>query len=394
MGEPWLSIIGVGEDGLVGLTTASREALAAADFVFGGGRHLELVGAGARGRAWPIPFEVAPVLALRGQRVAVLASGNPFLHGVGGTLTMHLTPAEWRVFAVPSTFSLSASRLGWRLEEVICLGLHATPLTRLRPVLAQGQRVICLLRDGAAVADLAVYLTAQGFGSSALWIMEALGGPREKVWTVTASAFEAGMNVVPVAVAIDAVGVGMSHASGLPDDLFEHDGQITKRPVRALTLSALGPRPGEVLWDIGSGSGSVAIEFLLAATGAVAHALEADPARAERARRNAEKFGLAHRYMVTEARAPGGLTGLPTPDAVFVGGGASETLLQAVWLLLPKGARLVVNGVTLETEALLICWQRSKGGALLRIELAEAGPLGARRGWQPLRPVVQWSVVR
>ena len=394
MAEPWLSIIGLGEDGLAGLTAASRAALAAAEIVFGGTRHLELAAAGDRGRAWAVPFEVAPVLALKGRRVAVLASGDPFWHGVGGSLSAHLTPAEWRVYPAPSTFSLAVARLGWRLEDVICLGLHATPLTRLRPVLARGQRVICLLRDGAAVAELAGYLTAQGFGASVLWVLEALGGPREKVSSAQAGAFAAGAIAAPVAVAIEALGGGMSRASGLPDEMFDHDGQITKRPVRALTLSALAPKPGEVLWDVGSGSGSVAIEFLLAATGSVAHALEADPVRAARARGNAERFGLGHRYLLTEARAPEGLADLPRPDVVFIGGGASEALLAAVWSLLPEGGRLVANGVTLETEALLIGWQGEKGGALLRIELAEAGALGTRRGWQPLRPVVQWSVVR
>ena len=392
MAEPWLSIIGLGEDGLAGLTSASRAALEAAEFVFGGVRHLELVG--RQGQPWAVPFDVAPVVALRGRRVAVLATGDPFWHGVGGSLAAHLTPAEWRVFGVASTFSLVAARLGWRLEEVICLGLHATPLTRLRPVLARGQRVICLMRDGAAVAELAEYLTAQGFGASTLWVMEALGGPREKVWSLRADEFADAVIAAPVAVAIEAVGVGMARTSGLSDEMFDHDGQITKRPVRALTLSALGPRHGEVLWDIGSGSGSVAIEFLLAAAGSVAHAVEADPLRAARARGNAERFGLAHRYLVTEARAPEGLADLPPPDVVFVGGGASEAVLAAVWPLLPEGGRLVVNGVTLETEALLIRWQGEKGGSLLRIELAEAGPLGRRRGWQPLRPVVQWSVVR
>ncbi len=392
MAEPWLSIIGLGEDGLAGLTSASRAALAAAEFIFGGARHLER--AGVQGRVWAVPFDLAPVLALRGRNVAVLASGDPFWHGVGGTLSAHLAPAEWRAFPAPSTFSLVAARLGWRLEEVICLGLHAAPLARLRPVLARGQRLICLVRDGAAVAELAFYLAAQGFGASTLWGMEALGGPREKVWKVRADRFAAGTIAAPVAVAIEAVGVGMARASGLPDEMFEHDGQITKRAVRAMTLSALAPRPGEVLWDIGSGSGSVAIEFLLAATGSVAHALEADPVRAARARGNAENFGLGHRYLVTEARVPEGLADLPPPDVVFIGGGASEAVLAAVWPVLPQGGRLVVNGVTLETEALLIRWQGDKGGALLRIELAEAGPLGSRRGWQPLRPVVQWSAVR
>ncbi len=392
MAEPWLSIIGLGEDGLAGLTTASREALRAAEFVFGGARHLALVG--VVGQDWPRPFSVEPVLALRGRRVAVLASGDPFWHGVGGSVAQHLDPAEWRCFPQASTYSHVAARLGWRVEDLICLGLHAAPMARLRVHLAQGVRLICLLRDGAAVAELAGYLVGQGFGASVLHGFEALGGRRERRWKIGAQAFDIAKVTAPVAVAIEAMGQGISGSSGLPDEMFAHDGQITKRPVRALTLSALAPRAGEVLWDIGCGSGSVSIEFLLAAPASVAHGVEADPLRAARARNNADSFGLGHRFTVTEARAPEGLPGLPRPDVVFIGGGASEALLAAVWARLPDGGRLVVNAVTLETEGLLMACHGAKGGALLRIELAEAAPLGTKRGWLAMRPVVQWSVVK
>ena len=395
MAEPWLSIIGLGEDGLAGLGLASRAALDHAEIIFGGPRHLDLIGAGARGRAWPVPFDVAPVLAARGRRVVVLATGDPFWHGAGGSLAAHLSPGDWQVWPAPSIFSLAAARLGWRLEDVLCLGLHAAPLTRLRPLLARGQRLICLVRDGAAVGELAAYLVTQGFGPSLLHGFEALGGPREKCWKITAEAFVSTDISVPVAVAIEAVGApGLPRASGLPDACFAHDGQITKRPIRALTLSALAPRPGETLWDIGSGSGSIAIEFLLAAPGSTAHAVESDPTRAARAQENAESLGLGHRYLVTRTRAPDGLQTLPPPDVVFIGGGASEALFAALWPLIPDGGRLVANAVTLETEALLAQWQATTGGGLLRIELAEVTALGARRGWQPMRPVVQWSVVK
>jgi precorrin-6Y C5,15-methyltransferase (decarboxylating) len=262
-------------------------------------------------------------------------------------------------------------------------------------VLARGQRLLVTLRDGAAVGELAAYLAAQGFGASDLTVLESLGGPRQKIRNFTAETLGETHISAPVAVAILVRGApGFPRASGLPDDLFAHDGQITKRPVRALTLSALAPRPSETLWDIGTGSGSVSIEFLLAAPGSTAHALEADPSRAARARTNAEAFGLTHRYHLTEARAPEGLTALPPPDAVFIGGGASQALLDALWPLLPPGARLVANAVTLENEALFTAASATYGGTLLRIELAEAQPLGTRRGWQPLRPIVQWSVTK
>lgn len=391
MADPWLTIIGLGEDGLAGLGMASRQALDQAEIVFGAARHLDL--AGVRGTAWTVPFSVAPVLAARGHKVVVLASGDPFWFGVGGSLAAVMEPWEWVCHPAASTFGLAASRLGWRLEEVVCLGLHAAPLERLRPILSQGQRVICLLRDGAALAELAAYLVATGFGASCIEALSCLGGPREARFGFLAQDFDGAWVAAPVCVGIAAVGRGLSHGSGLEDALFDHDGQITKRPVRALTLSALAPRPGEVLWDIGTGSGSVSIEFLLAAASTTAYAIEADAARADRARGNAARFGLGHRFHVTGARAPEGLEGLPVPDAVFVGGGASEDLFQALWARLPAGVRLVGNAVTLESEGLLAQWHGRKGGSLLRVELAEAGPLGNRTGWQPMRPVVQWSVV-
>ena len=392
MADPWLVIVGIGEDGLAGLSPASRAALDAAEIVFGGARHLALAGVGTRGRPWPLPFDVAPVLACRGQKVAVLASGDPFWYGAGGNLAAHLSAADWRAFPAPSSFSLAAARLGWRLEQVVCLGLHAAPLARLRPVLADGQRLILLLRDGKAVAEILSYLAGQGFGASQIWALEALGGPRERIVKINPETIGNMVFSAPVAVAVQARGRGLSRASGLPDALFSHDGQITKRGVRALTLSALDPRGGEVLWDIGTGSGSVGIEFLLAAPGARVFGLEVDIARAARARQNAESFGLEHRFTVIAARAPEGLDTLPPPDAIFVGGGASGALLDRVWTLMPVGARLVINAVTLETEVLLYDAQARFGGSLMRIDLAEMGALGSRRGWEPSRPVVQWSV--
>ncbi len=393
MADPWLSIIGVGEDGPAGLTPASRDALESAEIVFGAPRHLALLG--VAGQAWPVPFSVEPLLAHRGRRVVALASGDPFWYGVGGTLSAVLTPDDWRVFPAASTFSLAAARLGWRIEEVTCIGLHAAPLTRLRPVLSRGERLICLLRDGAAVAEVAAYLTDHGFGPSQVHILQSLGGPREDCVNRTAQDIGAELFSAPVALGILVVGgPGLPRTPGLEDALFDHDGQITKRAARALTLCALAPRAGEVLWDIGTGSGSISVEFLLAAAGTQSHALEADPTRAARARGNAARFGLAHRYHLTEARAPEGLAELPDPDVVFVGGGASDALFLVLWQRLKSGSRLVANAVTLESEALLIQWHGTQGGSLLRIELADAAPLGQKRGWQPQRPLVQWSVTR
>lgn len=394
MADPWLTIIGLGEDGLAGLSPASRAGLDAAKVIFGGLRHLDLIGAGDKGKPWPVPFDPTPVLAFRGQPTVVLASGDPFWFGAGGSLMAHLSPGEWVSHPAPSTFQLAANRLGWRLEEVHCLGLHAAPLARLRPVLGRGVRVICTLRDGAAVAELAGWLGENGHPNARLTVLERLGGPLERITLgLPADPIAAPVSAAPVSAAIEATDPGLPGASGLPDALFQHDGQITKRAVRALTLSALAPRPGELLWDIGAGSGSIGIEWLLAG-GARVVALEADPSRAVRAQGNVEAFGLSHRHQLTVARAPEGLAGLPIPDAVFIGGGASEAVLSALWDLIPPGTRLVLNAVTLETEALVLDWSARHGGHLLKTELSEAAPVGRKRGWKSALPILQWSVTR
>ncbi|MBC2834309.1 precorrin-6y C5,15-methyltransferase (decarboxylating) subunit CbiE [Paragemmobacter straminiformis] len=392
MAEVWLSIIGLGEDGLAGLADASRAAIDAAEVIFGGPRHLALVNAADRGRAWPVPFDVAPVLALRGRRVVVLASGDPFWFGAGGSLSAHLVAGEWVAHPAPSTFALAAARLGWRIESVDCLGLHAAPYARLRGVLAEGSRAICLLRDGKAPAELAEWLVGAGFGASDLTVLQALGGPRARIATTTAAGFDVTGITAPVAVAIVAKGNGLPRSGGLPDDMFQSDGQITKRPVRALTLSALAPRRGETLWDLGAGSGSISVEWCLA--GGFAHAVEARPERAANIVANAGWFGIDHRLTVHQAAWGDALASLPRPDAVFVGGGADADLMARLWSALPAGVRVVMNAVTLESESLLYGLHAAHGGSLARYDIAQAGTLGRMRDWQAARPVVQWSVVR
>ncbi|MFP4449544.1 MAG: precorrin-6y C5,15-methyltransferase (decarboxylating) subunit CbiE [Rhodosalinus sp.] len=393
---PWLTIVGLGEDGPDGLCSASREALADADIVMGPARHLGLLpDPGAELVEWPVPFAdgLKALEGFRGRRVVALVSGDPFWFGAGSVIAARLGAGEWRALPGRSTFSLAAARLGWPLETTLCLGLHAAPMTRLRPDLAPGLRAIVLLRDGAAVGDLAAYLRAEGFGESRLTVLEALGGPRERVSMATAAELS-GTFSHPVCVALDVAGSGtvLPRVSGISDRFFETDGQITKRPVRALALSALAPMPGERLWDIGGGSGSIGIEWCLAHRSLRAIAIESRPERAARIRANADRFGL-DRLRVVEGQAPGALAGLDLPHAVFVGGGLSEALMVDLAARLPSGTRLVAHAVTLESEALLAGWSARLGGELLRIELAEAAPLGARRGWSPSRPVVQWRVV-
>jgi precorrin-6B C5,15-methyltransferase / cobalt-precorrin-6B C5,C15-methyltransferase len=389
----WLTIIGIGEDGLAGLSDASRKALREAEVVFGGDRHLQLAEIGKRGRPWPVPFDVAPVMSCRGRPTAVLASGDPFWHGAGGSLASHLSAGEWIAYPAPSTFSLAAARLGWRLEEVACVGLHAVPFERLVPLLARGSRIICLVRDAIAAVELAAWLTARGWGASRLWTLSALGGPRERIAESRADSLAADSGASPLAIALQAEGeAGLPRVSGLADALFAHDGQITKRPVRALALSALAPRPGENLWDIGAGSGSISVEWALA--GGKAIAIEARAERAANIRANATAFGLSHRVSVVMGCAPAALEGLEKPHAVFFGGGLDAPLFEAVWLLLGEGTRVVAHAVTLETESLLSDLQQAHGGEMMRIELAHAAPLGRYRSWQAVRPVVQWSAVK
>lgn len=392
---PWLTIIGLGEDGPDGLTPASQAALAAADIVIGPPRHLDLLAnAPARRIEWPVPFAdgIPLLMTHRGENVVVLASGDPFWFGAGSVIARALEADEWRAIPGRSTFSLAAAHLGWPLESTICLGLHAAPMTRLRPHLVPVQRIIVLLRDGDAVSDLAGYLSEMGFGASKITVLEALGGPREVCTETTASTLPDHSFAHPVCLAFTVAGQGdaLPKTAGLPDHVFDNDGQITKRPIRALTLSALAPRPFETLWDIGGGSGSVAIEWLLAHPTTQAISVEQDKDRAIRIAENAATLGV-DRLLVVTGTAPAALEGLAVPDVIFVGGGLSDALLTRLHSAF-SGTRLVANGVTLEAEGLLAGWQAKIGGDLMRIDIAQAQPLGSKRGWRASFPIVQWSV--
>ncbi len=333
------------------------------------------------------------LLELRGQRVVVLASGDPFWFGVGSVLARELAEEEWIAHPGASTFALAVARLGWPLEQVLCRGLHAAPVERLRTDIAPGVRVIATLRDGEALVPLAGWLSAIGFGETVLHVMESLGGPRERIRRARASDYSLSDVAHPVAVALEFAGDGRAFhkASGQQDEMFDSDGQMTKRPIRAATLSALAPMPGETLWDIGAGSGSISLEWLLSDPSTQAIAVESRADRVENIRRNARKMGL-DRLNIVEGRAPAVLAELPRPQAVFVGGGLSAELLGWLEGNLPAGTRLVVNSVTLETEALLVEAAGRLGGSLLKLSMAEAQPIGGYRGWKSAYPVVQWSV--
>ncbi|TCL10196.1 precorrin-6Y C5,15-methyltransferase (decarboxylating) [Shimia isoporae] len=395
--DPWLTIVGLNEDGPDGLAPASRKALADAEVVMGASRHLTLLSdLSAETIEWPVPFAngIPLLLDLRGRKAVVLASGDPFWHGAGAIIAQHLSPSEWRTLPAPSTMSLAAAALGWPLESTLTMGLHAAPFSDLRPHLSEGQRAIITVRDGGAVSNLANWLSSVGFGRSTLHILEALGGPRERIRQTRADESQPVDIQHPVSVALEFFGGStIPLANGRPDHLFENDGQITKRPVRALSLSALAPQTGEHLWDIGGGSGSIAIEWLLAHPSCQATIIENDKTRAARIAQNAANLGAARLNVVVGA-APDALSDLPLPDAVFVGGGISDEMLTYLWENLPEGTRVVANAVTLEAEVLLATWHEQKGGDLLRVELAHANPLGRKRGWKSSYPIVQWSVTK
>ncbi|WP_169546402.1 precorrin-6y C5,15-methyltransferase (decarboxylating) subunit CbiE [Sneathiella aquimaris] len=395
MPDPWLSIIGIGEDSLEALTDASRKALAQAELVFGSARHLALAGVTDKGREWPLPFSVKEVLDCKGKSVAVLASGDPFWHGVGGTLATSLDPSDWRCYPAPSSFSTVSSRMGWRLETVHCLGLHAAPLEKLYPLLNAGEKFICLMRDGAQVQKLAQWLCETGFTDTELFVFEALLSPSERRRSSLVSGFSMTNINHPVTVAFIANGQkGLPQSSGLPDAVFASDGQMTKRAVRAVTLSSLSPRAGECLWDIGAGSGTIAIEWLIATKTGQAVAVECREDRLSNIQKNADQFGVASQMKIIKEKAPAGLDGLPVPDAVFIGGGLSADMLHQVWSCIPEGCRVVVNAVTLESEALLISWSAEKGGELMRLAVSSTKPLGSKRGWVAANPILQWVVTR
>jgi precorrin-6Y C5,15-methyltransferase (decarboxylating) len=395
----WLSIVGIGEDGVDGLSAAARGLISAAEIVFGGKRHLALAAPLIRGaaRPWPSPFDgaAAEVGNHRGRQVCVLASGDPFHYGVGAVLARTIDANEMIVVPAPSAFSLAAARLGWSLAETTLLSVHGRNLDLIRPHLQPGARILALTSDGDGPAALARLLADSGFGTSHLTVLEALGGARERVRTTTAAAFDLGaidaLNTLAIEVSAAAGARVISRNTGLADDLFEHDGPITKREVRAVTLSSLSPRRGELLWDIGAGSGSVAIEWMLADPLVMrAIAVEERADRAARIHRNAAAFGVPG-LDVVQGSAPEALANLPPPHAVFVGGGAGAPgVLDTASAALRAGGRLVVNAVTLETEAQLIARHAALGGELIRIAISRAGAVGGKTGWRAALPVTQW----
>jgi precorrin-6Y C5,15-methyltransferase (decarboxylating) len=334
------------------------------------------------------------ILARRGENVVVLASGDPFFYGVGSVLAKKIPAAEMICLPAPSSFSLVAARLGWAQQDCDLITLHGRPLERIIPLLQDGAKIIALSWDGTTPQKLGHLLTQRGFGASRLTICEHLGGPGERVRATLARDFSLGEVEALNTLALDLVAGGdariLPRAPGLPDAFFEHDGQITKAEIRALTLSALAPRRGELLWDIGAGSGSVAIEFMLADARNSAIAIERNPVRAERIKRNALALGTPG-LRVVEGRAPEALQALPRPHKIFIGGGPTEPgLIEAALDALRPGGSLVLNGVTLETQGVLVARHAALGGQLIQAQIARLERLGGFSAFRPALPIVQW----
>jgi precorrin-6Y C5,15-methyltransferase (decarboxylating) len=400
MSPPWLSIIGIGEDGIEGLSPAARGLIAQASLVIGGERHLRLADRliiGER-RVWPRPMEAAlpDLLTRKPAPVVVLASGDPFWFGVGPMLAK--AADAWRCVPQPSSLSLACARLGWSADTATTISFCGRPLAPLGALLQQGRRVIALSENGETPAAVAALLAARGYGPSEIVVLEAMGGPEERVRTAIASSFDlAGihaLNLLAITLQAEPGLRALPVAAGLDDALFSHDGQLTKREIRAATLAALAAQPGELLWDIGAGAGSIAIEWLRQHPSLSAIAIEERSDRLARMAANATRLGTPGLRLVPGS-APEVLAGLPVPDAVFIGGGAgTQGVVETAWTALRPGGRMVINAVTIETEAVLFGLLREHGGTLTRIGVERLVDVGTMHGFRPAMTVTQWAAVK
>ncbi|MGO8865477.1 MAG: precorrin-6y C5,15-methyltransferase (decarboxylating) subunit CbiE [Alphaproteobacteria bacterium] len=397
----WLAVVGIGEEGLAGLGPAAKTLVVGARTLVGGARHFAMLPDDGRERlTWtrPLSLLVGEIERRRGTPVCVLATGDPMHYGIGVTLAKRIALEEMTIIPAPSAFSLACARLGWPRAAVATLTLHGRPLALLNAFLQPGRRLLVLSENASTPSAVAAHLRAHGYGRSRLSVLEHMGGARERILSGTAEDWRrndlADLNTLAIECVADDAALLLAPVPGLPDEAFHHDGQLTKREVRAITLAALAPVPGQLLWDVGAGCGSVAIEWLRCHPTCRAVAIEAEAARLRLIADNAAALGVPALEIVG-SRAPESLHGLASPDAVFIGGGGGEAgLFERCWEALKPGGRLVANAVTLAGETRLIDWRARVGGSLTRIAVERAEAIGEQTGWRPLRTVTQLAAVK
>ena len=396
MKNPWVTIIGIGESGLQYLADVSQNRLESADIIIGPPRHLRLLGlSGSNVLEWPVPFSDGLKLLdkYKGKKVVVLVSGDPFWYGAAATILRKFSFDEIEVFPGPSTFGWAAARMGWSIEDISCVGLHAKPVEHIRSLIAPKRKILALMRDGDQVKSLAHYLSKLGFGQTKIRVFESLGGNNERIREIAAEEYNLVDVKHPVCVAIyvDGLGSAIPLSTGIDDKFFETDGQITKSQIRALTITALAPQYGQHLWDLGAGSGSVSIEWLMRDKSLYATAVERDPSRCGIIEQNVQNLGLDNLSLHNGSNMEVIMT-LKPPHAVFVGGGLTKELMKKLWAIVPRKTRLVANSVTLETETILQDALNEYGGNLIRFDISTARAIGSKNLWQPAYPITQWSI--
>jgi precorrin-6B C5,15-methyltransferase / cobalt-precorrin-6B C5,C15-methyltransferase len=396
----WLSVIGIGESGLAELSPFARGMIDRATLIVGGQRHLAMIDSSQPKLVWESSIEssIASILKYRGQPVCVLASGDPLWYGIGVTLLRHISIAEMTIIPAPSTFSLACAKLGWSLTAVETLSLCGRSPDFLSGILAPNSQLLILSAGADTPQVVADLLTLRGYGDSQFTVLEHLGGERERVISGIARSWSksdlAALNIIAVECHIDPTATPLNRLPGLPDSAYHHDGQLTKREVRAITLAALAPMPGELLWDVGAGCGSIGIEWLRSHPRCRAISIEQHSHRLEFISDNMAALGTPHLQLV-QGKAPTALADLPIPDAIFIGGGVTAPgLLATCWTALRSGGRLVANAVTVESESQLLQWQQQVGGELTRIAIQRTQNIGGFLGWKPLIPVTQLVVLK
>ncbi|SEP83878.1 precorrin-6y C5,15-methyltransferase (decarboxylating) subunit CbiE [Thalassovita taeanensis] len=399
MSDPWVHIVGIGEDGMEGLVPATRAVVEAADVIIGGDRHHLLSGGVKAERlAWPSPFNalIEVLKGLKGRRVVVLATGDPLWFSVGARIGREIDPQEIVYHPQLSAFQLAAARMGWSMADVETLTVHGRPVEQMIAFIQPDVRLLILTTGAETPGQIARFLTERGFGGSRMVVLAAMGGKDEarfegvaESWNHDVPAF----NTLAVECLAAPGAALLPRVPGLADDLFQHDGTMTKQEVRAATLAKLMPMRGALLWDIGTGCGSVAVEWMRGARYARAIGIEPRADRRAMAAANALALGVPKLELV-DGVVPAALAGLEAPDAVFIGGGLSREVFEAAWGALRPLGRLVANAVTLESEAVLVALHKEFGGQLVKIQVSRAEPIGPRTGWRPLMPVTQWSLIK